>query len=383
MTGSGGLAERVRYGWDRVEAYGLSPQPEEAVSRRLEIRRRNLAAAVIVTPELFPRVWEVLDRVLSRVSPGSGIESYIFSSPALQAYSYGMLEGGVLSLGLGSALVERLDSDELAFAVGHELGHCLLGHDAYPPPGEAPTPLERLNRLALIRAREISADRVGLVACRSATGAFRAMLKLATGLSDSHIRFDVATYLDQSRKLRRLGASASAALSTHPDFTARVRCLLAFEMSQLYYDASGRAGRAAYSREELENKVAAELRASEGPVTELLNRQTSREALLWTTLAIMLADGNLSRAEQAFMEHRFGSADAKRVMEFAREATAADMEGRLERSMREAGRLAPSHRTALLEELRSMAPRSEGAENRVRRILQRLEGVLDPSPGEA
>lgn len=382
MTGSGGLAEAVRYGWDRPEAYGLFPQSEEAVCRRLEIRRRNLAAAVMVAPELFPRVWEVLDTVLDRVAPGRRIESYIFSSPAPQAYSYGVLEGGVLSLGLGSALVERLDSDELAFAVGHELGHCLLGHDAYPPPGEAPTPLERLNRLALIRAREISADRMGLVACRSTASAFRAMLKLATGLSDSHIRFDVATYLDQARRLRRLGASASAALSTHPDFTARVRCLLMFEMSQPYYDALERSRRAAYSPEELEEKVAAELLASEGPVTELLNRRASREALLWTTLAIMLADGNLSRAEQAFMEHRFGSADAKRAAEFARDATVADMERRLEQSMREAARLSPTHRTALSEELRSIASRSEGAEDRVSMILERLERVLSASRAE-
>lgn len=370
------LAESLRYRWDRPEAWGLCPRPAEAVERRQEMRRRNLASAVLVSPALFPEVGGCLERVAGRVAPGTAIEAYVFSSPVPQAYSYGVLSDGSLSLGLGSALIERLRPDELAFAVAHELAHCLLGHDAYPLPEDGLPAVERLNRLALVRAREISADRVGLVACGSSTAAFRAMLKLATGLSEEHIRFDVATYLEQARELRRLGASASAALSTHPDFTARVRCLLLFEMSQPFLDAAGRSGEASYSSEELDSRAARELAASEGPVRGLLNRTASRDALLWITLAVMLADGRLSRQEQAFMENRFGPKETARAVEFARSATPDDLDRRLGSALDGAARLAPASRQGLLADIRSIAPRSEGAGERVRALMKRVESAM-------
>jgi hypothetical protein len=132
------------------------------------------------------------------------------------------------------------------------------------PSGEIPdsSHLENFNLLALARASEISADRIGLLSCGSTESSFRAMLKLASGLNDRHIRFDVATYLDQARALLEMGGSRFQLLSTHPVITSRVKAILWFEMSDRYYQFTGRKGHAPLEWDKLEYNLQRDMSAA-------------------------------------------------------------------------------------------------------------------------
>mgnify|MGYP001422062446 CR=1 FL=1 len=89
----------------------------------------------------------------------------------------------------------------------------------------------KLNLLNLSRAAEISADRIGFLACNSLEDSLRANFKLASGLSDKHFNFKPSTYLDQLRDLEDLGKSSTELWSTHPSFLIRMQSLIWFSMT--------------------------------------------------------------------------------------------------------------------------------------------------------
>jgi len=116
--------------------------------------------------------------------------------------------------------------EELDFVIGHEFGHFLFEHHAYPTPQEAGN---ELRYLELRRASEISADRIGLVACEDIEVALRAILKVASGLDESNLEIDVAAYLRQVRDLQIGIGDESLLYSSHPPFPLRARALLRFD----------------------------------------------------------------------------------------------------------------------------------------------------------
>lgn len=246
--------ESLRFTADDPSLYGLVPGEGPDGS---ETRRRLLTTAVKVIPELFPDLDPVMKRVAECLRCPE-FEVFVFSDGAPKAFCSGRsLDEATLLV--SSGLIERFGPEELAFVMGHELGHAIFCHNSYPNPSEMDQTLDRLKVLALWRAREITADRTGLAATGDSNAAFRAMMKLASGLSDQFIRFDVSAFLDQAKDLERTGPSTSFLLSTHPFIIVRIRALLWFQMSWPWYRFKGIRGAPALDRGQLDAKVAREL----------------------------------------------------------------------------------------------------------------------------
>ena len=152
------------------------------------------------------------------------IEAYVYPSPEFQA---SCISGGdnECVITISSGLVELLEADEMTFVVGHEIGHFLLRHgeEAHSAHGFLP------ERLIAGRRMEISADRMGLIACSSLDASIWAMMKIFSGLPKSHLNFDVGEFIAQIGKAdtKRSGTSG---MSTHPSMIVRSRALLWFSM---------------------------------------------------------------------------------------------------------------------------------------------------------
>lgn len=146
------------------------------------------------------------------------IEAYVLNDMSANAFCY-RYSTQVCRIGITSGLVELLDGDELNFVIGHEMGHFLLGHiyekDYSPHPANVAF-------LKDSRAREISADRIGLIASDNLEASIRAMIKTQSGLSSQHIRFDVAEFIDSIRNQY----DKNAHIKPHPNFYMRARFLL-------------------------------------------------------------------------------------------------------------------------------------------------------------
>ena len=95
---------------------------------------------------------------------------------------------------LASKLIELLNGEELESVIAHEVAHFYYQHALYPQPNSTMNRVETLNLLNFSRAAEISADRIGFIGCGSLESSLRAMLKITSGLSDKHLKFNFSNY---------------------------------------------------------------------------------------------------------------------------------------------------------------------------------------------
>ena len=184
------IAEAVRYlddpprtGLDSQGSRGEIPDFQNAFGRN----------ALRITSQVTPELNSIITTALRRLRcPLETIEAYVYPSPEFQA---SCISGGDTEcvMTISSGLVELLEADEMTFVVGHEIGHFLLRHgeEAHSAHGFLP------QRLIAGRRMEISADRMGLIACSSLDASIWAMMKIFSGLPKSHLNFDVGEFIAQ------------------------------------------------------------------------------------------------------------------------------------------------------------------------------------------
>lgn len=185
----------------------LTPTMEEAV----QLACRNLG---------FPR--EILD---------------VYVRPRHENNAFSSLDGGRAKLIFNSYLVEISDRDELAYVVGHELGHYLF------PEANVRQLTPNLEGCMISRYCEFTMDRIGLIACRSVDKMVSAELKSLSGLSSRHLRMDATAVVAQWREASKAADTTAMWLnSTHPPTGMRAKALIQFYGSDAYRNATGETG---------------------------------------------------------------------------------------------------------------------------------------------
>jgi Zn-dependent protease with chaperone function len=188
------------------------------------------------TPALAALVAETGARL--RVEP---VHVFVAAGDELNAYTFGLSSPKVVVL--YSALMKRMDADEIRFILGHEMGHIRLGHTELNSlvGGMAGIPSPPLAGVLLTmaflwwnRACEYSADRAGLLACGKLHKAISALVKLAAGA-------EARTPADLERALRLIEAEDDhaignllEALTTHPMTVRRIDELRRYASSEKY-----------------------------------------------------------------------------------------------------------------------------------------------------
>lgn len=132
-----------------------------------------------------------MDRIVSycqdRLQPGA-VEVYISPGRQLNAYTFGITSPKMIVL--YAPLIQIMDQDELAFVIGHEMGHVQLGHTwlntILGGIAGIPTSFGAAVILSFVfrswnRACEYSADRAGVLTCGNPEKGVSALLKLVSG----------------------------------------------------------------------------------------------------------------------------------------------------------------------------------------------------------
>jgi hypothetical protein len=182
--------------------------------------------------------------------------------------------------------------------MGHEIGHFLLGSS-----NADSTQLEMARRS---RAREISCDRVGLIACDNIDVAVRAIMKVASGLSDEYLRFDSASYM--RRALDEIGVVSDPAnmFATHPPLAVRARALLWFDTFRreiASFRTNKKWSRLRVIDSRVENDIHRYVDHEEHEYQLELQAQLER----WIWLAAVVGLGRMSQASQSKLERRFST----------------------------------------------------------------------------
>ena len=264
------------------------------------VRDFHLVNELKISPAVTPSLNKSLDAVINNLSiPPHGIEAFVYASPSIQASCYAGKNGCVIRF--SSALVDILNADEFKFIVGHELGHFLFEHSHEK---EEDSVMGFMRQ----RAREISADRAGLVACGgSINAAIKPMMKMVSGLTGEHLRFDVGTFLSQ---LKESSADSVSIRATHPPILVRCRALYWFSLSG-YFDDSPKN----FSSEQLQ-------KLNERVQTDLSRYVNGRaeamiaEVRMWEAISDIVKDFKFDKQEQQQFAEVFGHDTLQKLKNF-------------------------------------------------------------------
>ena len=193
-----------------------------------------------VNPQRMPKLSAVIEEAAKRLQV-EPVEVYVIDSKALNAYTFGIDSPKVIVL--TDALLRVLDTEELQFVIGHEMGHVKLDHtwlnSVIGGLAGIPSPYIGLAILHLAfrswnRACEFSADRAGILANGDPRKAITALIKIGTGgraRTDAELAQAYA-YLDAEDDT--LGGNLRELVGTHPLIIKRIEQITAYARSPQY-----------------------------------------------------------------------------------------------------------------------------------------------------
>ena len=298
------LAESVRFSGDsRRHSSFIDP------ARTRALADVNYQSGLLISPKTIPKVASELTVVLQRLNiPPAVVESFVFASADIAAdcFSGGSAE---CVIRFSSQLIERFEDDEFRFVVGHELGHFLLEHGGVGAEERELSPEYFMQQ----RAQEISADRLGLVACGSVESAMRALIKTISGLSKHHLKYDVGAFISQ---LERSSTTLQEEQwnTTHPSLTFRGRALLWFSMSEHF--SSSEVVFPIGSLHELDGRITEDLeRFVDGPIRRRIER-AKRDFAIWRSAVEIVNHGSFGKRDQMRFSEAFGEDDLRQLKNF-------------------------------------------------------------------
>lgn len=296
------LAERLRFSGDHVHPEWTGEAPDGVHEWRELLSQHE----VRIAPEIMPTISRALGEAATRLglSP-EAIDGFVFESPVVNASCVSDADSACI-VRVSSGLAKLLSGEEMQFVFGHEIAHHLFGHSKVRS-GDS----ESIDALRLRRAGEISADRVGFVACGSLDVAIRAMLKVTSGLPDDLLRFDIRPFLAQLESSAGRGGSLG---ESHPSMGVRCRAVMWFASE--FDPASG--SLPADRRRIVDERIARDLRRFTDATATRVVGMAVDELCLWMALRAILEDGVVSKAEQQWLRSEFGDESAASAIRMIR-----------------------------------------------------------------
>lgn len=200
-----------------------------------------------LNPVLAPKVYDVYRKVSRKLDVDFPISIFCDNDPqvngAIVSDHYINPEHPEYVMIISSGALEKLDADELAFFMGHELGHICYRHDLLEPvkkllkitnkdeEKESVAGLPVLVEKDYVEwryKREISCDRVGILACEKVESAVRAMVKSTSGIYSDIITDDIDSLIAYMIDLCTRPSEIVKTFKDHPDMPVRIASMAKF-----------------------------------------------------------------------------------------------------------------------------------------------------------
>ena len=371
--------DKYKYHKDDPHEFGIELKDFKKDSNELDNSHLSnlLTNSVRVSKEILPKVGSAIETVFDRIKIENNFNFFVTADNNQANASCSLMSSASRpDIVLTSRLIELLSLEELQFVIGHEVAHYVYQHALYPNHNNVEDRNLKLNILNLSRAAEISADRIGFLACANLDASLKANFKLASGLSDKHFNFKPSTYLDQLRDLEDLGKSSSELWSTHPSFLIRMQSLIWFSMSKEYHEFFDQKKKGSYSLSEIDEKLDSKIKKITGDELENSNKRIYESALIWGSLDIYLSDKKFSKDEQEEFSNRFGE-KAKKAISLMKISNARDMlDKKIDTSFNDASKLLKTEKNKLVEELKTIGKETGGDKMKKLKILGKLLNIL-------
>ena len=269
--------------------------------------RSLLGNAVKITPGLIPELYQLYQHCLEMV--GGGLEGDLFIQQQMDYNASVCAVGQRFDIVISSAIIKDFSRSEVAFVIGHELGHVMFEHMQIPvrvilasDTGVTYTLAQDLFQWS--RASEISADRVGLLCSGDLSSAASGFFKLSSGLSVDRIDAVIQSFQQQFDAIQKLAQSTydpRAWIGTHPLVPIRFKGLelIALDILALRH----RKGAGAKGFEAVDDLIAEVLQSTEPvSVTTLLKNRDELARFVLVLVYVAVADRTLSTEEEEFVQ---------------------------------------------------------------------------------
>jgi uncharacterized tellurite resistance protein B-like protein len=278
----------------------------EKLGGTFQYPRKLLKSSMVLTERHVPELYKIGQRCAKILGLKPSIEFYSYEDSQFKASCYAP-DGWQLYILLSSSLLEQFTEDELAFVIGHEIGHALFKHFDYSASQmmnhgkQYLSPLHAMKLFAWERDADISADRIGLICCGDYQVATKTFFKLTKGASFSE-EFKLNKYIEQFMELenilRDFPVDPEDWYKTHPFGPLRIMALNLFSQSETYHTLRGGKG-GEISAEQLKDKIKNVLSLMEPSYLDSHSEQGSliQRFIFLSGYLISLADGNVDEME--------------------------------------------------------------------------------------
>lgn len=375
--------ELVRYSKDDPNEYGINLdliQKNYSQDKNTDHGRIALISNYVkISEQLFPSIYKSINHALKflKIDDAGKYNFYITASSESNAFCRVSPSTNNVDIAINSRLVELLNIEELSSVIGHEIAHYLYKHYLYPDPAKSLNETGYINKLYLSKAAEISADRVGLLACGNLKFSLQSLFKNITGLSDQFINFDYDFFLNQLDDLKDFKNNFSSLYSTHPSILNRVQALIWFADSYEYQkQIKNNNDNKKFKLKEVDLKIDKSLKDVLGNEFNVQNKEIFDSLKLWVTISFFLMDKNFSKKEQKIFEDNFGKEKLKDIKFFLNSATLNSVENKIKESLVQAFELSKSDKEKLIFELENIAGLVNAEERELIEQLSRISSKL-------
>lgn len=207
--------------------------------KRIEFRQRTsmICNGLQVTEQTMPELYALCNEVKEALEFTDDVNFYILGDNEINAQAYISEDADKPHIIIiNSGLFNLMDSDEMKFIIGHEIGH-LVNKDSYigrlfrfiyPEDEDAPeillTRMKQYDQLA-----EYAADRYGYGACMDLKPCVTALYKLTCGIDLKKMGVSIESLLDQNLdKASYLYNHYIISRGTHPEIPMRIHAMVSY-----------------------------------------------------------------------------------------------------------------------------------------------------------
>ena len=369
--------DKFRYSFDDPSQLNISLKKdpyEKATIQKSDNINQLLSTSVRVTKEIFPNINSAIDNVFKRLKIENNLNFFVTANHFQpQATCSAMPLGDSAEIILTSKLIELLNGEELESVIAHEVAHFYYQHALYPQPNSSMNRVETLNLLNFSRATEISADRIGFIGCGSLESSLRAMLKITSGLSDKHLKFNFSNYLDQLRELKEIKGDKNLMYSTHPNFLNRMQALIWFSMSNEYNKDFNSNKKGSFDLKTVDQKIDESIKKVIGDEVDYSNKDVVSRALMWGSIEIFLSDKKFSKKEQELFKKNFGEKRTQSMLSFMKMANPKSIQAKIDDTFQEASKLLKKDKENIVNELSKLIKVADSDQNILKNTIKKLK----------
>ncbi|MFM9993613.1 MAG: M48 family metalloprotease [Burkholderiaceae bacterium] len=321
--------------------------------RTVDLARSSLRISAEIAPDIDRTINHVCDKIsIDRDS----VDLYVFPSAELSGFCF--INEFPIIVGASSSVIKSLDADELAFFLGHEIGHALFKETSNFISSQS-----CLEDQIFARSIEITVDRVGLLTAGNMDSAFSAILKTLSGLDDRHLRFDFSHFMSEAREALDGSISDQLLYSSHPPLAQRFKALVSFSLSDVYRNAVNGDSGGAIPIDQINKVIAASLNnAVDSKAYELIN-SALEDFGVWVIHLLIALKKKISLSG---LKDATGLAVNKAQIEragifldsYSESEKLQVLNEKLTDSLRHSGRLAPRATARLMDKIQDLYPGS-------------------------